>query len=205
MSINYFVKKLIEIRKKAYSLPYRIILSFFGLVLFGILFPWFLIVISNAFIYKTLANIQNTAYLIKDIFLLTVDTLEVIFVIITIPVGLFLIGWSILLQFRIGKGSPAHIAPTQKLVTSGPYGMCRNPMQLGGMLYYLGLGTWFSSFGVGLMASFIMYILGRMYHKTIEEKELEKHFGAEYKKYKKEVPFLFPNLWKYFSNKKGKK
>jgi len=33
-------------------------------------------------------------------------------------------------------------------------------------------------------------------HKLIEERELEKRFGAEYLKYRRRTPFVIPRFWK---------
>ena len=115
---------------------------------------------------------------------------------ISITVGLSLIGWVIVFHVKMGRGSPAHCAPTQKLVTTGPYKLCRNPMQLGGIFYFLGVGTLFASVTTGIICAGLVYILGAFYHKQVEEKELEERFGDDYRQYKKNTPFIFPRLWK---------
>lgn len=94
----------------------------------------------------------------------------------------------------IGKGTPIPLMATQKLVITGPYTYCRNPMTLGTAFFYLGVAIWIgslSAFGLGLI-----YPVGILiYIKLIEEKELEERFGSEYLEYKRKTPFLIPRLW----------
>ncbi len=105
--------------------------------------------------------------------------------------GLFFISWAAWAQWHIGKGTPAPMAPTQKLVVSGPYAYCRNPMMFGSLLYYLGLIILVNS-ATGIIIVAIIEALYALYVKFIEEKELELRFGKEYVEYKKRTPFLIP-------------
>jgi protein-S-isoprenylcysteine O-methyltransferase Ste14 len=77
---------------------------------------------------------------------------------------------------------------------SGPYKFCRNPMILGAMLYYLGMGTYFGSLRIGIVMFLLSLIVGSCYIKLIEEKELQLKFGADYEEYKKNKPFLIPKF-----------
>ncbi len=97
-------------------------------------------------------------------------------------------------QLKIGKGTPAPNAPTEKLVITGPYKLMRNPIEFGAILYYFGLGTITFSYTVGFVCFLLGLIIGSSYHKFIEEKELEQRFGEDYIKYKKNVPFLIPRI-----------
>ncbi len=108
-------------------------------------------------------------------------------------IGLTLFLWTVIIFFKVGKGTPAPIIPTQKLVTSGPFAYSRNPMVLGVIIWISGLGMIFNSFsfiGVGLIIplSYLVYI------KLVEEKELKARFGKKYILYKKRVPFLIPRF-----------
>ncbi|MBD3265994.1 hypothetical protein GF373_04935 [bacterium] len=108
-------------------------------------------------------------------------------------VGIFFLSWAVYAQWAIGQGTPAPVAPTKQLIVEGPYKLSRNPIQLGIILYYLGLGTISDGLASGLIAFFIGFLVGITYHKLIEEKELLLRFGDEYKEYKKKTPFLFPH------------
>lgn len=119
------------------------------------------------------------------------EPLNFVFALALIGAGLFLSGWSVLAQFRKGKGTPAPMVPTQKLVTTGPFAYCRNPMTLGMVLFYPGFGFWTSSLSSIALTGIITALL-TSYAKLVEERELEARFGREYVEYKKETPFLIP-------------
>ena len=108
--------------------------------------------------------------------------------------GLFIVAWSTLTLARIGGGTPVPLVPTQKLIVSGPYKMCRNPLQLGVMVYYVGLGTLFGSVKIGVVMLVLTFVFGTCYHKFVEEKELLLRFGHEYEEYKAKTPFLLPKM-----------
>ncbi|ACF42678.1 methyltransferase family protein [Pelodictyon phaeoclathratiforme] len=110
--------------------------------------------------------------------------------------GLFFLLWATYTQWFIGKGTPAPNAPTQTLVVVGPYKLCRNPIELGAIFYYTGIGTLFGTLTVGFICGTLGFVFGTLYHKLIEEKELALRFGQDYLAYKKEVPFLFPAIRK---------
>ncbi len=124
-----------------------------------------------------------------------IHVLNLVIIIISIPVGLFFLLWSTLVQWKIGKGTPAPIASTDKLVVTGPYKLCRNPIELGAIFYYLGIGTLADTLMTGIINMILAFIIGSLYHKFVEEKELQLRFGKEYEEYKKTTPFLFPKLW----------
>lgn len=106
--------------------------------------------------------------------------------------GLILVFWTADAQDKHGEGTPLHLHPTQRLITTGPYSYLRNPMSAGILYYYFGLGAatghpamifiWAPLYGLIAIASL----------KLVEEKELEHRFGDEYRDYKKNVPMLFP-------------
>ncbi len=115
---------------------------------------------------------------------------------IALAAGLWLLVASVLTQWRAGGGTPAPSAPPVKLIASGPYALCRNPIQLGAMLYYLGLLTLVQSPALGLLAFAAGATFGTLYHRGVEEKELEIRFGQAYLDYKKRTPYIFPRLFR---------
>ena len=117
-------------------------------------------------------------------------------ILISLPAGLIILFWAIFVQWTIGRGTTSPLLPSKKLIVSGPYKLCRNPIELGTILYYLGLGTYFASFNTGLLGFLIMLVMGGMYFKLVEEKVLERRFGEEYLEYKKKTSFLLPKWWK---------
>ncbi len=115
-------------------------------------------------------------------------------IIITLLIGLSLLAWATICQIKIGQGTPAPNAPTQKLVITGPYKYTRNPIELGALFYYFGLGWLFGSILHGITCTLLGFIIGSGYHKFIEEKELMLRFGDDYKNYKESTPFLIPKV-----------
>jgi protein-S-isoprenylcysteine O-methyltransferase Ste14 len=99
--------------------------------------------------------------------------------------------WSVIAQLTRGRGTPLPVMPTQELLTDGPYRYCRNPMTLGAILAYLGIGV-----GVGTIAgtALVLSLGGSLlvYLKRLEEGELTERFGEAYLAYKREVPFIIP-------------
>lgn len=102
--------------------------------------------------------------------------------------GVALAVWA---KVTMGKiwGIPAQMRKDQnKLVKHGPFKYTRNPIYVGlvmGMIgYSLALQSWF-----GFLT--LIPILYFNYAAQKEEEILEKHFGHEYLKYKKEVPRFF--------------
>ena len=107
--------------------------------------------------------------------------------------GVFL-SWAVLTLWTAGEGTPAPNAPTRRLVVSGPYRLCRNPIEFGAIFYYAGIGTLAGGIVVGLVCFLLGLIVGSAYHKFVEEREMEVRFGDEYREYRKRVPFLIPRL-----------
>lgn len=107
--------------------------------------------------------------------------------------GLSLGVWSVYAQLTRGRGTPLPMLPTQELLTTGPFGYCRNPMSLGAILAYLGIGIIAGS-AIGLVLMFGCIALLVIYLKRLEERELAERFGEAYLAYKQEVPFIIPRF-----------
>ena len=94
---------------------------------------FFLVLLPAVFIYL--------GFLIKGNIHIRLDRLvEFVISIVSLLIGLFFLTWTTIFQWKIGEGVPAPNAPTQHLVTTGPYRLCRNPIEFGAIFYYLGLG-----------------------------------------------------------------
>lgn len=107
--------------------------------------------------------------------------------------GLALVAWSVHAQYILGKGTPAPMVATQRLVTQGPYTYSRNPMTLGALLMYMGIGFWIGS-GAVILLTIIVFSVLLTYIYIHETHELSERFGLEYLAYKRRTPFLFPRL-----------
>ncbi len=114
--------------------------------------------------------------------------------IILIGFGLPFAEWTVYIQYKIGKGTPWPYASPNKLLITGPYKYTRNPMFLGAMIYYFGIGLLINSIAFLIVLFPIVIIPLIMYYKFIEEVELLKRYGEEYMKYKKKTSFLLPKF-----------
>ncbi len=96
-----------------------------------------------------------------------------------------------------GKGTLAPWDPTKRLVATGPYRYMRNPMITGVATMLAGqaifhwsrpLAWWF----------LIFLTFNHVYFMVIEEPGLERRFGADYRRYRSEVPRWIPRMtaWK---------
>ncbi|NWF89988.1 MAG: isoprenylcysteine carboxylmethyltransferase family protein [Ignavibacteriaceae bacterium] len=84
------------------------------------------------------------------------------------------------------------------LVISGPFAYVRNPLYVGNILMYTGLGI--MSFALFPYLQILGFIFFYFQYKTIvreEEQYLEKTYGNDYKNYLLNVPRFFPKLKPY--------
>lgn len=80
-----------------------------------------------------------------------------------------------------------------KLMTKGPYAMCKNPLYASMILLLLpGLALVMNSWLV-LITSFLAYLMFKTQIKA-EYQEMEKFFGEDWKAYHRETPELMPKL-----------
>lgn len=92
-----------------------------------------------------------------------------------------------------GRGTPAPVAPTRKLVVGGLYRWVRNPMYLGVSTAIAGQAVAFGSVGVGLwLAAFVLAVT--TFTVSYEEPTLRRTYGASYDAYAAAVPRWLPRL-----------
>jgi len=176
MLLTNYLQALVEASRKERSLGFRILLLSGGVAVFIVALPAVLFLAVHAL----------------EARLVPVGSLQKAFAVLFIALGIFLAGWTVLTQIAVGKGTPVPVAPPKKLIVTGPYRLCRNPMQLGVIIYYLGVGTLLGSMEIGLAMFLLGLAIGGAYHKFVEEKELRLRFGEEYEEYRKKTPFLIP-------------
>lgn len=84
------------------------------------------------------------------------------------------------------------------LVVSGPFAHVRNPLYLGNILMYTGLGIMsFAIFPYLQIAGFIFFYYQYKLIVREEENYLVKTYGRDYENYCKNVPRFFPKLKAY--------
>jgi protein-S-isoprenylcysteine O-methyltransferase Ste14 len=119
------------------------------------------------------------------------------------PMWLEILGWSLLAsgavvllaafgRFAIeGLGTPAPVAPTEKLVVGGLYRYVRNPMYLAVAAVILGqaavLGRW-----VLVTYAVVFGVIVWSFVHWYEEPTLRERFGADYEAYLRTVPGWWP-------------
>ncbi len=80
----------------------------------------------------------------------------------------------------------------QKLVTTGMHGRVRHPLYVGHLLMMLG---WTAASGLVVCYALLAFaLITGAIMIPLEEKELERRFGEEYREYKKNVPALIPKV-----------
>lgn len=92
-----------------------------------------------------------------------------------------------------GRGTPAPVAPTERLVVEGPYRHVRNPMYLSVIALALASGFIYGEAAVliyAAIAAAFMIAFVRLY----EEPTLRRRYGEEYDAYRAAVPGWIPRL-----------
>ncbi|MGA8264485.1 MAG: isoprenylcysteine carboxylmethyltransferase family protein [Ignavibacteriaceae bacterium] len=84
------------------------------------------------------------------------------------------------------------------LIVSGPFARVRNPLYVGNILMYVGLGLMsFALFPYLQIAGLIFFFIQYNFIVSEEENYLKKTFGQEFENYLKNVPRFFPRFTKY--------
>ena len=90
-----------------------------------------------------------------------------------------------------GRGTPAPVAPTEKLVITGPYRWVRNPMYLAVLAVSLGQALLLRQatlliYAAVVAAAFLTFV------KLYEERVLSERYGEAYRRYQATVPGWIP-------------
>jgi protein-S-isoprenylcysteine O-methyltransferase Ste14 len=85
-----------------------------------------------------------------------------------------------------------------EVVIAGPYAYTRNPLYIGNILLYCGVGVAANALAPWLVLVALAYFLVQYSMiVSLEEEFLEKEFGAGYLEFKKNVPRFFPLVRPY--------
>ena len=96
---------------------------------------------------------------------------------------------------RTGRGTPAPMAPPQRLVVVGPYRYVRNPMYVGFFVGWLGLWVIFGRATLSAIAIAAAMVLATMLFVVLyEEPTLRRKFGPEYEEYCRNVRRWLPRM-----------
>jgi protein-S-isoprenylcysteine O-methyltransferase Ste14 len=96
-----------------------------------------------------------------------------------------------------GLGTPAPVAPTERLVVGGAYRHVRNPMYLAVGAVIVGQGLLLGQ-AVLLLYAMVFAVAVASFVHGYEEPTLARRFGEQYEAYRREVPRWRPRLraWK---------
>ena len=90
-------------------------------------------------------------------------------------------------RFVRARGTPAPVAETEELVTSGPYRWMRNPQYVGVIAMVVGQGLRWNSLPVLAYAGYLA-VAFHTWVRVYEEPRLHERFGAAYQRYVASVP-----------------
>ena len=116
------------------------------------------------------------------------------------PWFLPLLAWGYLQYWLIGKyrirrggGGPGMDTPPERLVTTGPFTYCRNPMYLGHIIFLLGLTLSLQS----VLAALITVATAAWFQFRVQrdERRLSERFGQPYVDYAARVKRWIPGLF----------
>lgn len=92
-----------------------------------------------------------------------------------------------------GRGTPAPVAPTERLVVGGLYRFVRNPMYLAVVAAITGQGLALGQF-VLLGYAAVVWVTVASFVLCYEEPALARQFGAQYQAYRRAVPAWRPRI-----------
>jgi protein-S-isoprenylcysteine O-methyltransferase Ste14 len=82
-----------------------------------------------------------------------------------------------------GRGTPAPVAPPERLVVGGDYRFVRNPMYLAVITAVLGQAMIFGSLGL-LVYAVALWVITAAFVRWYEEPVLLRRYGDEYERYR---------------------
>jgi protein-S-isoprenylcysteine O-methyltransferase Ste14 len=84
------------------------------------------------------------------------------------------------------------------LVTTGPFAYVRNPLYVGNLLLYIGIGVMSNAlFPWLLLVATMFFFMQYSLIVALEEEYLRKRFSSAFEDYARRVPRFFPNFQKY--------
>jgi protein-S-isoprenylcysteine O-methyltransferase Ste14 len=92
-----------------------------------------------------------------------------------------------------GLGTPAPIAPTQKLVVTGLYRYVRNPIYIAVVAVIFGQALLFGDWRL-LCYGALLWLFFHVWVVMIEEPTLKQTFSTEYESFRTNVPRWIPRL-----------
>jgi len=111
------------------------------------------------------------------------------------PIGIFIVWYTYGYLAIRGEGSPAtHLGGTTKLVTTGPFAICRHPSIIGkflgvvGFVLLIGSPT-FSFIIIPLLTTYSLLTV-----RFLQERLCVRLWGEEYLEYRRSIPMIIPRF-----------
>jgi len=111
--------------------------------------------------------------------------------------GTIVLVWAFVRFVVEGVGTPAPVAPTERLVVGGLYRFVRNPMYLAVVAIIVGQSLLLGQAALLVYAAAVWLAVAAFVH-GYEEPTLVRQFGTQYEIYRQAVPAWWPRLhpWK---------
>lgn len=100
---------------------------------------------------------------------------------------------------RVGQGTPLPLDHAKNLVIAGPYRYVRNPMAVSGIGQGLAVALFLGSPLVALYA-LMGSLIWQLIFRPLEEEDLERRFGEEYRRYRENVKCWIPRREPFVKN-----
>lgn len=113
---------------------------------------------------------------------------------VVVVAGLFVLVRAFARFVDEGAGTPAPVAPTERLVVGGDYRYVRNPMYVAVVAIVLGQAMIFRSAAALLLYALVAWLVMAAFVRWHEEPVLRRRFGAQYESYRSSVRAWWPRL-----------
>jgi protein-S-isoprenylcysteine O-methyltransferase Ste14 len=113
-------------------------------------------------------------------------------IILTVAGGVLVL-WCFGIFVVVGRGTPSPLDPPAQFVAVGPYRYVRNPIHIGQVILFTGLGLCLSSVSI-LLFALAWLLFCHLYVVYVEEPSLKRKFGTTYEKYFSAVHRWVPNI-----------
>ncbi|MBI3787289.1 MAG: isoprenylcysteine carboxylmethyltransferase family protein [Ignavibacteriales bacterium] len=110
--------------------------------------------------------------------------------------GEFMRAWGVAYAGSLTRVTGGVGAP--ELIVAGPFSYVRNPLYVGNMLMYVGIGVMANALTPWLvLVAAVYFFFQYAMIVSLEEEFLEKTFGAAFMEYKQQVPRFVPRMVSY--------
>ena len=111
---------------------------------------------------------------------------------LVLAAGLILFVYTMFNLVHFGRGTPSPwVAPTKNLVSSGPFGLVRNPAYMAVITILTGDAVLFQSYAL-IIYAMAWWLVFHIFVVVYEEPDMKARFGDSYQEYCRNVPRWMP-------------